>query len=79
MEYKKLNDGSYVCNCYIGRREDESADALFKQNGDESIAAFLNGYAIIPLEEYAALTGEDYSDMLANAKEADRQLHHNKE
>jgi hypothetical protein len=75
VEYKKTNDGSYVHNCYIVRRDDDNGQYLFGQTDDKKITAFLNGYAIIPLEEYAQLTGKDLGDMIANANEADKQLH----
>lgn len=64
-------DGSHLHNCVIQIREDSKASWLFDGTG-ETVTCFLNGYAIIPLEEYARLTGEDYSANIASAKEFDK-------
>jgi hypothetical protein len=60
-EFKKLADGSYVHNCYLEGRDSDPAEFMFKQNADDSISAFLNGYAIIPIETYEELSGKDFS------------------
>jgi len=52
--YEKGKDGSYFHNNLLKRRDGEKAPQLFSNN-DETISAFLNGYAIIPIEEYARL------------------------
>jgi len=82
MKFEKMNDGSFVHNCRIVRRDNDKASVLFHQNGNESVAAFLNGYAIIPLEEYYQLKGEHGEDgnnwpdeMLKNVEEVDKQLY----
>jgi len=49
-------------------------DYLFHQS-DESVSAFLNGYAIIPIEEYFELKGESDDEMLKRVEEADKQLY----
>lgn len=70
--YKAIcKDGSYVCNCFLKRRKDDSSDHIFsmKENG-ESITAHLNGYAIISFEEYCELTGETF-DLADKIKEFD--------
>jgi len=71
MKYEKLKDGGFVHNCHLIPRGDEKADYLFYQDGDKSITAFLNGYAIIPLEDYFKLTsGSDmYNSLLHNQPE----------
>jgi len=76
-KYEKCSDGSYLHNCYISPREEDKEKALFSQ-GRESITAHLNGYAVIPMEEYARLTNRDFSKdfrwQISAAKEADKQL-----
>ena len=60
MKYIKCKDGSYVTNCYVKRRETDPSPYLFFQTPDgESLRPHLNGYAIIPIEEYRELTGQD--------------------
>ena len=54
MKYEKKIDGSYFHNNLVELREGEAAKYLFYNDG-ERITAFLNGYAIIPIEKYAAL------------------------
>lgn len=79
IEYKKCEDGSYLYNCALVRRDSDPVDLLFHQDGDKSMTARLNGYAIIPLEEYVRLTGPAgfpaAKEMLERVPEADRQLH----
>ena len=61
MEFQKMKDGSYVHNCYIAPRSGEKAFVLFGYEPvGGGITAFLNGYAVIPLEEYKKLKGEDF-------------------
>ena len=45
---------SYVKNCILHPRKDE-ADCMFKQLESGIYAARLDGYAIIPVEEYNRL------------------------
>jgi len=72
-EYEKGTDGSYFHNnLVIGRDDDPNRMALFNSSG-ESITAFLNGYAVIPMQLYCELTKTDYDDK--EIKEADEQLH----
>ena len=52
---------SHVINCFIKSRADTKHPLFI---GDGVITAYLDGYAIIPLEDYQELTGEDMSDML---------------
>ena len=74
MDFQKMKDGSFVHNCYIARRRGEKAPLLFRQESDGSkLIAFLNGYAIIPLEEYKKLKGEDFDGTLI--EKADRDLY----
>ena len=72
MKYNKCKDGGFVHNCLTVRREGDKSAHMFKQLGDDSLTACLNGYAIIPMEEYAKLTGCDF-DAQAIA-EADKDL-----
>jgi hypothetical protein len=75
MTIEKCKDGSFVRNCLINRRKEDASPHMFYQDSEASyISAFLNGYAIIPLEEYAELTGDDYSDMIASAMEDNKEL-----
>ena len=76
MKYKACKDGSYVCNCFVKRREDSPSEFMFNQTvGAGSITAHLNGYAIIPLEEYYELTDRELpSGELDRIKKADIQL-----
>ncbi len=51
--YKK--HGYYITNCYLSRRE---CDEILFDCGDLSVNPKLNGYAIIPLDEYIELSGD---------------------
>jgi len=58
----KCPDGSHVRNCLIKPKQGKSvlgsngnSSPMFKREGDERITAFLDGYAIIPREEYELL------------------------
>jgi hypothetical protein len=54
-------DRSYVTNCYLQVRENETADYLFRfESGDRAVVK-LDGYAIIPMEEYRRLRACGYS------------------
>jgi len=82
MEYEKGIDGSYFHNNLVELREGEAVKYLFYNDG-ERITAFLNGYAIIPIEKYAALVnvtspGSVYFSM-SDIEEANRQLLGDKE
>lgn len=46
---------SYIKNCYIKPKQH---DTLFEQFFDNSIRVTLDGYAIIPIEEYERLLKE---------------------
>ena len=76
--YQKLEDGSYVVNCFIKPRYkyNKNATALFSRDGDKTIRAHLNGYAIVPVEEYLELTGKDMGnrDRVADIKQAEIDL-----
>ena len=54
MKYEKGKDGSHLHNCYIERRDGDLSEQLFRNDGGV-ITAFLNGYAIIPIDRYACL------------------------
>jgi len=56
MKYSKSKDGGFIHNCIVNRRKTDKAKAIFYCDKDKTIA-FLNGYAIIPIEEYAELKG----------------------
>jgi len=88
MKYEKQKDGTYLHNCYVWRREDDST-TIFDNVGsrDDVIIARLNGYAIVPIEEYARLVEmASPSDArlkpvifsMEDIKEADEQLHNQK-
>lgn len=49
-------DGSYVHDCLIKRRSDDTSDVLFFVPSDGSrMVTKLRGYAIVPREEYESL------------------------
>ena len=72
MKYNKCKDGGFVHNCLIVRREGDTSPHMFSQNS-ERCTPTLNGYAIIPMEDYAKLTGRAF-DAKAIA-DADKDLH----
>ena len=74
MKHEKCEDGSYLGNCHLQRRENDPAPYLFNQSGTEYISCCLNGYAIIPLEEYQKLTGQDFSKFIRQSIEDDKEL-----
>jgi len=75
IKYEKLEDGSYLHNCLLDIREDDrNRSGIFHQEGDKSMSARLNGYAIIPMEEYCKLKDIPFNNK-AEILEADRQLH----
>jgi len=57
-----MEDYSFVYNCHIKKRSDDASLYLFKQLENGHIIAALNGYAIIPLEEYNELIGVKHDD-----------------
>jgi len=72
--YKKLKNGSYLHNCYIAKREDDPQELIVHEDGRQVFVS-LNGYAIIPLEEYEKLTSKDSMETKIRIKNADKQLH----
>lgn len=61
---------SYVTNCFIKARSDEKEPYLFRHDGNTMpglMEVRLDRYAIIPIEEYEALTGENvqYASLLS--------------
>lgn len=74
VEYKKLKDGSFILNCILRRRVNDNSDYLFRQS-NESVSVFLNGYAIIPIEEYFELKGEADDELLKQVEVASKQLY----
>uniref|UniRef100_A0A6M3LEU0 Uncharacterized protein n=1 Tax=viral metagenome TaxID=1070528 RepID=A0A6M3LEU0_9ZZZZ len=77
MKYEAGKNGSYLHNCVIVRRENDPVEMLFRN--DDNITAFLNGYAIIPLEEYYKLAGKgDFSYWKKLIEEADKYIHKDK-
>ena len=58
IEYGKTTNGSYLHNCFFeSRAGDPEKRVLSVESGKEKVA--LNGYAIIPLEEYYKLLPKD--------------------
>jgi hypothetical protein len=51
---EKCKDGSFVHRCVIVKKEGDD-HGLFHQHADDHISAYLDGYAIIPVEEYEEL------------------------
>ena len=44
---------SYVRNCYVKMRSDQEG-AMFSDSGDGEVLVALDGYAIVPIEDYRA-------------------------
>jgi len=61
MKHGKTENGSYVHNCLLILRKGSKVKRLFDLN--DPIIVRLNGYAIIPMEEYIKLKpNETFSD-----------------
>lgn len=71
--FEKGPNGDYVHNCLIKARGGQCG-ALFRQNQDGTLTTRLNGYAVIPLEEYCELTGEPQEERLAAIPVAAKEL-----
>lgn len=78
-KYKKNKDGAYLCNYIIRRRENDPAKWLAKRNKKTGqISVGLNGYAIIPIDEYMKLGNrpeKSISKIMVEVEKADEQLH----
>ena len=50
----------YIINCLIKRKEGDDSEVLFRQHGEgqlkDVVICYLDGYAVIPIEEYKELT-----------------------
>jgi len=77
MKFEKGIDGSYFHNNLVIIRDDERESHLFYSSPKlRTISAFLNGYAIIPLETYYKLVRREIDERTREQiKEADKQLH----
>ena len=54
------SNGSYFQNNFVHRRE---GDSMIIETTPDEVICRLNGYAIIPIEEYIELTGSnDFTD-----------------
>ena len=73
-KFKKCEDGSYIHNCYVERRDGDPVDALFYSD-HKTMTARLNGYAIIPIDVYAKLSGKPTLISEDAIREADKHLH----
>jgi len=82
MKYEKNQDGSYLHNCYVKLRNSDGVTLFDNTNG--SVKASLNGYAVIPIEDYFDLVQGvscqklELSELPGNMekiKEAHSQLH----
>lgn len=58
---KQSKRKAFIKNCLIDGRV---GDELFITMMDGEAKVHLDGYAIIPLEKYQELTGEDFSDTI---------------
>ena len=54
----QANDGGHLTNCYVAPR-DYSSDPLFVA-GDGVVRAYLDKYAVIPLEVFEAMGGTEH-------------------
>ena len=73
----KSKDGSYFHNNLIIAREydQKNGHMLIDGRGDDVVVS-LNGYAIIPLEEYYELKGESLPSVEADSiEDMDKRLH----
>jgi hypothetical protein len=48
----------YVKNCFLYRRESDATSCLFYGKDEDEIKPYLDGYAIIPIEDYKAMKAE---------------------
>ena len=53
-QYLLKEEESHIINCYFELKDNEK-DSLFTSYGDERFIVKLDGYAIIPMEEYTKL------------------------
>lgn len=68
-------ENSYLHGCLIKKRDDDPSRALFTLTGETVMACHLNGYAIVPIEEYYRLQGQSVKPVtLAEIKKADEQI-----
>ena len=77
--YRKQKNGTYLYNCILRRRKNDPASWLLKINrkkGEMLIA--LNGYAIIPLEDYMkfkGITDDKIKKITDKIENADEEIH----
>lgn len=57
--YEKHENGSYMHNCHVVPRAEDRHRPIVCSSDDDGVTVMLNGYAIIPLEEYAKLADRD--------------------
>ena len=74
MEYMKATNGSYMHNCLVVRRESDPEMTIVNGSTD-NVSVSLNGYAIIPIEDYFKLKGEGSDLTMAKVKKVSRELH----
>jgi len=76
MKYEKGLNDSYLHNCLIIRRAGDPAGVLFRRDKN-GFTASLNGYAIVPIEEYTRLVelASPSNETLKEIEEADKELH----
>jgi len=79
MKYTKAKNGSYFYNNILILRENDrkSGRSIIHQDRDGSVRCMLNGYAIIPYEEYVVLKGDtkiNTFDMAKNIQAANDDL-----
>jgi hypothetical protein len=54
--------GSYFHNNFLIHRKEDAKKGLIDSSSCDDVICRLNGYAIIPIEEYCKLRGEDVPD-----------------
>ena len=54
-EQQKKN--GFVINCFVKAKPNETELVLFNEDKNGVVTAWLDGYAIVPIEEYYELTG----------------------
>jgi len=69
-----MSNKSYVTNCIINKPR-EGGNPLFEWDKNGVLTTRLNGYAIMPVEEYCKLTGETPTEeMKAKIEEFNQSL-----
>jgi hypothetical protein len=64
---------SYITNCYLKRRDGDDSPYLFRDDQDGNIIVHLDGYAIVPADEYHDLSTNPSPSARISADDKDRE------